>query len=262
MPSKLKAARMLIQQQGKQFGWMWTPEHGLRFAPEALQLGYVSSKWNLIDLAEQHQNKEAKKLLQAINLVGTTELYQAHRLLIKRKTKLTGILQDYEERANKIIDEQRRRIKEHRDIVERQLQLQNIFMESTTKAFRQTPLERASITGIKERAMHSVDQIDKALQNPDFLAKTGLLPEYKWATQKLINLLELNIDFDTLLEQQKQMYGDPYKAFEQAFIEVSEQVYEAYEQLSREQQLEIASSENYRDILISMDILDIPIEGF
>lgn len=244
-----------IIKYGKKFGW--TYENGtLRYAPQKLRLSQVETKWNLLD----DTSREGIQLKHAIISEGRRELREAIRNIARRKRKLTGIKGKYEERAIEILERQQKRLAE-KEGKEKLLELENIYRERTKGAYRQTPLERASVKGIKKRANRAINSLNKAFQSPNYLAKVGnATPQMQDVLKQLVARFGINIDIDENLKQNVSKYGNPYKAIEQTFIEVSEYIDSEIKVMPKDKLNELLQNEVVNDALVSLGLINVPDE--
>lgn len=242
-----------IIKYGKKFGWTYENSI-LRYEPQKLGLSQVETKWNLLD----DTSKEGLQLKRAIISEGKRELREAIRNVNRRKKILSGVQSAYEENAVEILKRQRKRLSE-KEGKEKLLELENIYRESTEGAYRQTPLERASLKGIQKKAELAVDRLNKAFQSPNYLAKVGnATPQTLNVLKQLVAWFGTDIDIDKILEQNVSKYGDPYKAIEQTFIEVNEYIDAEIKEMPKNKLEQLLQSDYVRDTLIVLGLLNVP----
>ena len=240
---------------GAEFGW--TIKNGnllydVSIAPKA-------GKWDLMDEVAKG-SKSAKQLQKALEREGTRQVRAAIRNISRRKTVLTGAQAVYEKRAAEILTKQLQRLREPNSN-KKQLTLQNIYRAPTEKAFRQAPLERASLAGIKAREQKGIEQLHKALQSPNFVARVPHgIPETMQALEEICKIMGVSYNIWGNLSKYKAEYGDPYKAAEKVYEEVSELSGERYSTLSQEERDNIAGNPKYVETLIMLGLVDVPSE--
>ena len=172
------------------------------------------------------------------------ELSESARAIRRRKTRLAPVEQLYQQRALDLIDKQLNQLRTETDETRRVLQIQNIHREGSENAFRQTPKQRSSRSGISARAKHSVVQLDKALHSDELLVKaeTVTLDDYE-ALKEVAQYFGVNLD--EIAERHKVAEGDPYKALDKAYIEVSETIHDSISQLGPDEYAELMASPVY-----------------
>lgn len=247
----------MVKDYGKQYGYTYNEKTGLRYEPEKLGLSIIKSKWDLINDISMGDEK-AKQLAKGLRTISLQDINRARHQIQNRTQQLSDIELEYQGRNLEILDKQRKRLLENRDITSSILNVENIYRESTEEAFRQTPLERGSVEGIKERVDKSLEQINKAVQSHNFASKVSFVDkDYLNVARNIIEELELDIDLDSLIEEYKIAYGDPYKAIEKAFMEVGESVQDVYSEMDREERQDLLSNDEVRAALIAMDVIDV-----
>lgn len=240
--SKLQDMRKIVRQYGAQYGWEWSKETGL--INRSVKYGQTFlDQWNIIDDAKENKN-HANELIDAIQYLSKYELTESARTIRRRKIKGTPVEQLYQQRALELVDKQLNQLRSETDETMRVLQIQNIHREGSEKAFRQTPKQRSSRSGISARAKHSVVQLDKALHSDELLVKaeTVTLDDYE-ALKEVAQYFGVNLD--EIAERHKVAEGDPYKALDKAYIEVSETVHDNISQLGPDEYAELMASPIY-----------------
>lgn len=245
--SKLQDTRKIVQKYGQEYGWEWSKETGL--INRALTYGQsFLDQWNIIDDAKEGQG-HARELIDAIQYLSKYELSESARAIRHRKTRLAPVEQLYQQRALDLIDKQLNQLRTETDETMRVLQIQNIHREGSENAFRQTPKQRSSRSGISARAKHSVVQLDKALHSDELLVKaeTVTLDDYE-ALKEVAQYFGVNLD--EIAERHKVAEGDPYKALDKAYIEVSETIHDSISQLGPDEYAELMASPVYAKMVM------------
>lgn len=240
--SKLQDMRKIVQKYGQEYGWEWSKETGLINKVSTYGKSFLD-QWNIIDDAKEGHG-HARELIDAIQYLSKYELSESARTIRRRKTRLGPVEQLYQQRALDLIDKQLNQLRTETDETMRVLQIQNIHREGSENAFRQTPKQRSSRSGIYARAKHSVVQLDKALHSDELLVKaeTVTLDDYE-ALKEIAQYFGVNLD--EIAERHKVAEGDPYKALDKAYIEVSENVHDIISQLGPDEYAELIASPVY-----------------
>ena len=240
--SKLQDMRKIVQQYGQEYGWEWSRETGLINRASTYGQSFLD-QWNIIDDMKEGQG-HARELVNAIQYLSKYELAESARTIRRRKRRLSLVEQLYQQRALDLIDKQLNQLRTETDETMRVLQIQNIHREGSEKAFRQTPKQRSSRSGISARAKHSIVQLDKALHSDELLVKaeTVTLDDYE-ALKEVAQYFGVNLD--EIAERHKVAEGDPYKALDKAYIEVSETVHDSISQLGPDEYAELMASPIY-----------------
>lgn len=240
--SKLQDMRKIVQQYGQEYGWEWSRETGLINRASTYGQSFLD-QWNIIDDMKEGQG-HARELVNAIQYLSKYELTESARTIRRRKTRLSPVEQLYQQRALDLIDKQLNQLRTETDETMQVLQIQNIHREGSEKAFRQTPKQRSSRSGISARARHSIVQLDKALHSDELLVKaeTVTLDDYE-ALKEVAQYFGVNLD--EIAERHKVAEGDPYKALDKAYIEVSEIVHDSISQLGPDEYAELMASPIY-----------------
>lgn len=239
----LSEARKIVNKQGKKYGWEWNTTTGLINKAMSYGKSFID-QWDIVnDIASG--NKEAILLSRALIKLSKYELRQSIYNIERRRNKgNTKAEQLYAQRAHDLMQMQLSRLRTEKNRSVQLLQIQNIHREATEKSFRQTPKERGSIRGIKERVQKSVDQIATALRSRELIVKTDSLTadEYEQLS-KIANIFDINLD--EVVEKYKVAEGDPYRALEKAYIEVDEMVSSIVKNLSADEKEEIVANPQY-----------------
>lgn len=240
--SKLQDMRKIVQQYGQEYGWEWSKETGLINRASTYGQSFLD-QWNIIDDMKEGQN-HARELVNAIQYLSKYELTESARTIRRRKTRLFPIEQLYQQRALDLINKQLNQLRIETDETIRILQIQNIHREGSENAFRQTPKQRSSRSGISARAKHSIVQLDKALHSDELLVKAETVTLDDYETLKEVAQY-FGVNLDEIAERHKVAEGDPYKALDKAYIEVSETVHDSISQLGPDEYTELMASPVY-----------------
>ena len=244
--SKLQDMRNVIKQYGNEYGWEWSNETGLINRATAYGRSFLD-QWNIIDDVEEGRG-HAREVVNAIQYLSKYELTEAARTIRRRKTKPSPIEQLYQQRALELVNKQLNQLRAETNETMRVLQIQNIHRESSENAFRQTPKQRASRSGISARAKYSIVQLNKALRSDELLVKAGTVTYEDYEAMKEIARY-FGVNLDEIAERYKVVDGNPYIALDNAYIEVSETVHSVITQLDPNEYLELLTSPIYAKMI-------------
>lgn len=248
----IASARNIVNKYGKKYGWEWNKDTGLINKATSYGKTFID-QWDIInDMASG--DKQAAKLANALIKLSKYELRQSIYNIERRKNKgETKAEQMYSARAHELMQKQLTRLRDEKNKATQLLEIQNIHRESSEKAFRQTPKQRGSKAGIRERAEKSLDQINIALASKELIVKTDVL-----SYEEYMELAELakvfDINLDEIAERHKVSEGNPYKALEKAYTEVSELIESHVKNLSAEEKEEILATPAYARLIESYGV--------
>lgn len=175
--SKLSDARDFVQTYGELYGWSWDKTSGLKYQRIDSKNPYID--WQLASDAEGG-NWVAENLINAINTISVKEVNDAIHNINRRVRFSSDITDQYEVRAKELLLKQRERLREADSPTAKVMMAQNIHRASDVNeegnivAFRQTPRERASQKGVKEREVRSFLQMAKTFANTQRLSEYGI----------------------------------------------------------------------------------------
>lgn len=241
----------IIKKYGKKYGFDWSKSTGVINRAASMGLSYFD-KFKLADDVKSG-DKNAIALQDAIIKQAKKELADSIRNIKRRRIPGDIVTQQYTDRALDLLIKQQTRLRSTRSKTAQILEIQNIFRESSDKAFRQTPRQRASAKGIKERISRSADQLVKALESDDLYSNADVVTGELYTDMRRI-ANKAGISLDTRAASYKQEFGDPYKAIEKAYIEVGEEINEYIKHVGDAERDELISDPSFARVINSLGL--------